>query len=56
MNKNYFKYWGKAQKDEVTGEYQYHLLPFHCLDVVAVADIWLTKSNVLLNQIAKQLN
>ena len=56
MNKSYFKYWGKAQKDETTGEYQYHLLPFHCLDVVAVADVWLRKHNVLLNQIATQLN
>ena len=56
MNKSYFKYWGKAQQYEVTGEYQYHLLPFHCLDVVAVANIWLSKSNVLLNQISEQLN
>lgn len=56
MAKSYFKYWGKAHKDETAGEYQYHLLPFHCLDVVAVADIWLSKSNVLLKQISAQLN
>lgn len=56
MNKSYFKYWGKAKKDEATGEYDYHLLPFHCLDVVAVADIWLKESGVLLKQISAQLN
>ncbi len=30
---SYFKYWGKTEKD--TG--RYHLLPYHCLDVAAVA-------------------
>jgi len=32
----YFQYWGKASKEDNS----YHLLPYHCLDVVAVADIW----------------
>lgn len=34
-NKNYFRYWGKAEKDG-SG---YHLLPYHCLDVAAVKAI-----------------
>jgi len=31
----YKKYWGKADKDD-----RYHLLPYHCLDVAAVANCW----------------
>jgi len=49
----YYRYWGKAKADE-GAEVAYHLLPYHCLDVVAVADIWLQKSAVLLNQISYQ--
>ena len=36
---NYFKYWGKADKDG-----NYHLLVYHCLDVAAVGAVWLEKS------------
>lgn len=50
----YFRYWGKATKEG--RERAYHLLPYHCLDVVAVADIWLQQSPVLLNQISQQLD
>jgi len=32
----YFQYWGKAEKDGL----RYHLLPYHCLDVAAVAAVW----------------
>lgn len=46
----YFKYWGKASKEDN----RYHLLPYHCLDVVAVADSWLQQSPVLLKQISQQ--
>jgi CRISPR-associated endonuclease/helicase Cas3 len=35
----YYQYWGKAKVND-SGEVAYHLLPYHCLDVVAVADIW----------------
>ena len=31
-NKDYFKYWGKASKEDGSC----HLLPYHCLDVAAV--------------------
>lgn len=37
--KLYFKYWGKARKEGEQGA-PYHLLPYHCLDVAAVADVW----------------
>lgn len=50
----YFRYWGKARPIE-SGGVDWHLLPYHCLDVVAVADIWLQKSAVLLSQMSQQL-
>ncbi len=44
--KLYYKYWGKAGSDE--GQVNnYHLLPYHCLDVAAVADIWWDQSHDL---------
>jgi CRISPR-associated endonuclease/helicase Cas3 len=43
MEKLYHKYWGKARKGE-DGTYEYHLLPYHCLDVAAVGSV-LLKSN-----------
>lgn len=53
---SFFKYWGKAKKDENGNDCaDYHLLVFHCLDVAAVADVWLTESNTLLQQIASYL-
>ena len=51
INQLYYQYWGKASKEDNS----YHLLPYHCLDVVAVADIWLQHSSVLLNQISQQI-
>lgn len=56
MTKSYFKYWGKAKKDQQQARADYHLLPYHCLDVAAVADVWLTESRTLLKQIALQIN
>lgn len=53
---SYFKYWGKARKDPATNGADYHLLVYHCLDVAAVADVWLSESRVLLKQIAQQIN
>jgi CRISPR-associated endonuclease/helicase Cas3 len=53
---SYFRYWGKAKKDPAKEGFDYHLLPYHCLDVAAVADEWLTESRVLLKQIARQIN
>ncbi|MFC3394161.1 HD domain-containing protein [Brenneria rubrifaciens] len=32
----YFRYWGKArQSQDLPGGDDYHLLPYHCLDVAA---------------------
>lgn len=35
-----FKYWGKAKKSDQQGGDEYHLLPYHCLDVASVAARW----------------
>ncbi|MGK0497486.1 HD domain-containing protein, partial [Neptuniibacter pectenicola] len=32
----YMQYWGKAKKDPDSEGADYHLLPYHCLDVAAV--------------------
>jgi len=45
----YFRYWGKAAKDGS----DYHLLPYHCLDVAAVGHILLTRQNTYRNTLAK---
>ncbi|GAD89983.1 putative CRISPR-associated protein [Vibrio halioticoli NBRC 102217] len=50
-----FSYWGKAQKCS-DGHHKFHLLVYHCLDVVAVADVWLKHSNILLNQFSQHVN
>jgi CRISPR-associated endonuclease/helicase Cas3 len=39
-----YRYWGKAEKDGL----RYHLLPYHCLDVAAVAAVWWNASPALL--------
>jgi len=41
--KLYYKYWGKATLDDEQGN-SHHLLPYHCLDVAAVADVWWQQS------------
>lgn len=42
----YYQYWGKAKPEDGEGP-AYHLLPYHCLDVAAVADVWLKTSKSL---------
>ncbi len=48
----YYCYWGKAQKDSQENDDtpKYHLLPYHCLDVAAVADVWWQNSHSLRQQ------
>ncbi len=41
---SYYRYWGKA-KPEAGDRAAYHLLVYHCLDVAAVADVWLHQSS-----------
>lgn len=44
MDKAYYRYWGKARRDEIEVGDAYHLLPYHCLDVAACG-YWLVKHN-----------
>jgi CRISPR-associated endonuclease/helicase Cas3 len=44
--KNYFRYWGKAERDGSS----YHLLPYHCLDVAAVGHVLLLRNAALLHK------
>lgn len=46
----HYKYWGKAAQEN-TG---YHLLAYHCLDVVAVADYWWSSDAVLRRRLCYQ--
>ncbi|EMR12515.1 helicase Cas3 [Methylophaga lonarensis MPL] len=46
---SYFRYWGKARKDPEQSGPDFHLLPYHCLDVAAVADMWWTQSSAIKN-------
>jgi CRISPR-associated endonuclease/helicase Cas3 len=52
LNASYFKYWGKADKDDPT---KYHLLSYHCLDVAAVGWILLDPSESLCVRLSAQL-
>lgn len=42
--KSFYKYWGKALKGNSGENVEYHLLPYHCLDVAAVSDVWWQQS------------
>jgi CRISPR-associated endonuclease/helicase Cas3 len=48
------KYWGKASSDDGQSN-SYHLLPYHCLDVVAVADQWWQHSSSLRQQFKQSM-
>lgn len=50
--KNYYRYWGKTEKD---GKH-YHLLPYHCLDAAAVAWLLLDPEKPFCQRLARQLN
>ncbi len=39
MGDSYYQYWGKSKLND-EGELERHLLPYHCLDVTAVAAKW----------------
>lgn len=45
----YYQYWGKADKETVN----YHLLPYHCLDVAAVGHVLLSSNAALVNKFTK---
>ncbi len=46
LDAGFYRYWGKARNDADTGD-RYHLLPYHCLDVAAVAAAWWAGSPVI---------
>lgn len=50
-----FRYWGKAQPSGPEGP-QYHLLPYHCLDVAAVGLEYLSQETVISNWFCGQLH
>lgn len=54
-----FCFWGKAKKlqeDKLDLLPPYHCLPYHCLDVAAVAEVWIDKSPSLIKQFTKRLD
>ncbi|MCI5142013.1 MAG: CRISPR-associated endonuclease Cas3'', partial [Candidatus Electrothrix sp. ATG1] len=44
----YFKYWAKAERNEQADNPNFHLLPYHCLDVAAVGKVLLSRNRPLL--------
>ena len=44
-----FQYWGKAKRDIQAEGPDYHLLPYHCLDVAAVGEVWWNNSQIIRN-------
>lgn len=53
---SYFQYWGKAKKDPQAEGSDYHLLPYHCLDVAAVGMEYLSQHYSLTQFFCEQLN
>jgi len=51
----YFRYWGKAKKDPEYQGADYHLLPYHCLDVAAVGWCLLDPKKSLCKRLSHQL-
>lgn len=47
MQQAYFRYWGKAKPQSAAGDVAYHLLPYHSLDVAAVASVWWDESSTI---------
>lgn len=48
----YFRYWGKAKKEPGLQGADYHLLPYHCLDVAAVGQLLLSAERPLARDLA----
>jgi CRISPR-associated endonuclease/helicase Cas3 len=54
MTVSIYSYWGKAQPEK-EGQAQYHLLPYHCLDVAAVGQVFLKQHHSLRKLLASGL-
>ncbi|WP_196161086.1 CRISPR-associated helicase Cas3' [Reinekea sp. G2M2-21] len=55
-NQSYMRYWGKVKRTESEHGANFHLLPFHSLDVAAVTWCYLEKRPKFLNDIAQFLS
>lgn len=51
----YFRYWGKVGKDADGNPNSFHLLPYHCLDVAAVARVLMERQVSWVKSIARTL-
>ncbi len=51
---SFLAYWGKARAQE-DGDKNYHLLPYHCLDVAATGFFLLSPRTIRCQRLAKQL-
>lgn len=54
--REYFKYWGKAQRQFDQSGADYHLLPYHCLDVAAVGTVILGANKTLTSDLTEFLD
>ena len=52
LTEQYFKYWGKTNKQLEQLTAGYHLLPYHCLDVAAVGQSILRANKKLTSDLA----
>lgn len=52
MKASFYRYWGKARPSEDSSGPAYHLLPYHSLDVAAVAAVWWERSPVIRRSFA----
>lgn len=50
-----YRYWGKAGKNKTESGINYHLLPYHSLDVAATGRLLLCPSTYLCQKLAKRL-
>ncbi|PSJ46954.1 CRISPR-associated helicase/endonuclease Cas3 [Zobellella taiwanensis] len=55
MRASYFRYWGKARKDDQQPGEDYHLLPYHCLDVAACGWVLLSDDYPWVKTLAEEL-
>lgn len=55
LTKNYFNYWGKTLRQPNHLSADYHLLPYHCLDVAAVGQAIFNTNSALRHDLARFL-
>ncbi|WP_336755840.1 CRISPR-associated helicase/endonuclease Cas3 [Pantoea sp. USHLN298] len=51
-----YRYWGKANRSKDNAPAESHLLPYHCLDVAAVAAYWWDHAPALRKQFSQGAN